>query len=179
MIASELKQSVKRCYVSQPVVPARGHLLISKDFLCFWRRATIGEDIKVRFRIRRAYADNRSIDIPPPISRVPTHRPTIDPLSMAWISIFTDRMMSNSSSCRKSRGMMWVLEYAECVRQSTRPRNSNGLNHLPALLIVPLPLTLQSRRLPPAISAICRRETCTVIRSKSTLQTSSRRPRMP
>ena len=38
---------VKRGFVVQGVIPYRGHLIVSPRFLCFWRRATFGRDIKV------------------------------------------------------------------------------------------------------------------------------------
>jgi hypothetical protein len=44
--------SVKRCFVDQGVIPYRGHLIVSPRFLCFWRRATFGRDIKVSVSFR-------------------------------------------------------------------------------------------------------------------------------
>lgn len=38
---------VKRCYVVGGLVPARGHIIVTRKYICFWRRATVGEDIKV------------------------------------------------------------------------------------------------------------------------------------
>ena len=43
-----LADAVKRCYVANGLVPARGHIIITPRFVCFWRRATVGADIKVR-----------------------------------------------------------------------------------------------------------------------------------
>ncbi|KAK4687358.1 hypothetical protein P7C73_g2755, partial [Tremellales sp. Uapishka_1] len=44
---------LKRCYViagSVPV-PCRGHIILAPRFICFWRRATVGADIKYRFKV--------------------------------------------------------------------------------------------------------------------------------
>lgn len=41
---------LKRCYVQQGLVPARGHIILTPRFICFWRKAAIGDDIKYRFR---------------------------------------------------------------------------------------------------------------------------------
>lgn len=38
---------VKRCYVAHGLVPARGHIILTRQYLCFWRRAAVGDDIKV------------------------------------------------------------------------------------------------------------------------------------
>jgi sterol 3beta-glucosyltransferase len=38
---------LKRCYVCQGLVASRGHIILTPRFVCFWRRATIGADIKV------------------------------------------------------------------------------------------------------------------------------------
>lgn len=40
---------LKRAYVQNGVVAARGHIIISPKYTCFWRRAHIGSDIKYRF----------------------------------------------------------------------------------------------------------------------------------
>jgi sterol 3beta-glucosyltransferase len=46
--------------VVQGVIPYRGHLIVSPRFLCFWRRATFGRDIKVcTFSRRGQYADEQ------------------------------------------------------------------------------------------------------------------------
>ncbi|OCF57503.1 hypothetical protein L486_04961 [Kwoniella mangroviensis CBS 10435] len=42
---------IKRCYVATNFVPARGHIILNPHFICFWRRNTIGSDLKYRFRI--------------------------------------------------------------------------------------------------------------------------------
>lgn len=42
---------VKRCYVGHGLLPARGHIILTPRFICFWRRAVVGQDIKVRWRI--------------------------------------------------------------------------------------------------------------------------------
>lgn len=38
---------IKRCYVATGVVPARGHIIVTPKYVCFWRRAVVGSDIKV------------------------------------------------------------------------------------------------------------------------------------
>ncbi|KAK6910724.1 hypothetical protein I203_104756 [Kwoniella mangroviensis CBS 8507] len=38
---------IKRCYVATNFVPARGHIILNPHFICFWRRNTIGSDLKV------------------------------------------------------------------------------------------------------------------------------------
>ncbi|WVQ68322.1 uncharacterized protein L199_006529 [Kwoniella botswanensis] len=38
---------IKRCYVATNFVPARGHIILNPHFICFWRRNTVGSDIKV------------------------------------------------------------------------------------------------------------------------------------
>lgn len=40
---------LKRTYVQNGVVPARGHIIISPKYTCFWRRARFGADIKYRY----------------------------------------------------------------------------------------------------------------------------------
>lgn len=47
---------LKRCYLGG-VMPARGHIILSPRYLCFWRRANVGSDIKYRF----ASQDIRSV----------------------------------------------------------------------------------------------------------------------
>ncbi|WVR00064.1 hypothetical protein IAU59_007206 [Kwoniella sp. CBS 9459] len=42
---------IKRCYVATAFVPARGHIILSSKYLCFWRRNTVGLDIKYRFHM--------------------------------------------------------------------------------------------------------------------------------
>lgn len=42
---------LKRCYVGK-VAPARGHIIITPRYICFWRRANVGADIKYRFSVR-------------------------------------------------------------------------------------------------------------------------------
>ncbi|OCF37991.1 hypothetical protein I316_00215 [Kwoniella heveanensis BCC8398] len=42
---------IKRCYVAAGFVPARGHIILTSKFLCFWRRNTVGPDIKYRFHM--------------------------------------------------------------------------------------------------------------------------------
>ncbi|WWC71508.1 uncharacterized protein I206_105466 [Kwoniella pini CBS 10737] len=42
---------IKRCYVASGFVPVRGHIIISPRYICFWRRNTVGADIKYRFRV--------------------------------------------------------------------------------------------------------------------------------
>ncbi|WVQ77692.1 hypothetical protein IAR50_007382 [Cryptococcus sp. DSM 104548] len=42
---------VKRCYVATTLIPARGHIIVTPRFICFWRRVTVGTDIKYRFPI--------------------------------------------------------------------------------------------------------------------------------
>nr|XP_031864085.1 uncharacterized protein CI109_000729 [Kwoniella shandongensis]KAA5531157.1 hypothetical protein CI109_000729 [Kwoniella shandongensis] len=42
---------IKRCYVGTSFIPARGHIILTPRFICYWRRATVGADIKYRFRI--------------------------------------------------------------------------------------------------------------------------------
>ncbi|WVF72866.1 hypothetical protein IAT40_007684 [Kwoniella sp. CBS 6097] len=42
---------IKRCYVATAFVPARGHIILTSKFLCFWRRNTVGPDIKYRFHM--------------------------------------------------------------------------------------------------------------------------------
>lgn len=39
---------LKRCYIDG-IVPARGHIILTPRYLCFWRRANVGADIKYRF----------------------------------------------------------------------------------------------------------------------------------
>lgn len=41
---------LKRCYIGR-VAPARGHIILTPRYLCFWRRANVGADIKYRFSI--------------------------------------------------------------------------------------------------------------------------------
>ncbi len=43
---------VKRCYVSHGLVPARGHIILTPKYVCFWRRANVGADIKYRFKAK-------------------------------------------------------------------------------------------------------------------------------
>ncbi|KAL7422545.1 hypothetical protein Q5752_003193 [Cryptotrichosporon argae] len=49
---------LKRCYVAHGVVPDRGHIILTPRYICFWRRATIGADIKYRF----SFADVKSAE---------------------------------------------------------------------------------------------------------------------
>ncbi|WVW85557.1 hypothetical protein I302_107595 [Kwoniella bestiolae CBS 10118] len=42
---------IKRCYVATAFVPARGHIILNPRYVCFWRRNTVGSDLKYRFRI--------------------------------------------------------------------------------------------------------------------------------
>ncbi|WVQ82114.1 hypothetical protein IAT38_004242 [Cryptococcus sp. DSM 104549] len=37
---------IKRCYVSTTFLPARGHIILTPRYICFWRRVTVGSDIK-------------------------------------------------------------------------------------------------------------------------------------
>ncbi|WWD02326.1 hypothetical protein V865_000365 [Kwoniella europaea PYCC6329] len=37
---------IKRCYVATNFVPARGHIILNPHFICFWRRNTVGSDLK-------------------------------------------------------------------------------------------------------------------------------------
>lgn len=48
--SASLITSVKRCYIYQSLVPSRGHIIITPTYVCFWRRATLGSDIKYRFK---------------------------------------------------------------------------------------------------------------------------------
>ncbi|KAL1413559.1 hypothetical protein Q8F55_001333 [Vanrija albida] len=43
---------LKRCYVQHGLVPGRGHIIVTPRYVCFWRRATVGSDIKYRFATR-------------------------------------------------------------------------------------------------------------------------------
>lgn len=43
---------LKRCYVQHGLVPGRGHIIVTPRYVCFWRRATVGADIKYRFATR-------------------------------------------------------------------------------------------------------------------------------
>lgn len=54
---------VKRCYVQHGLVPARGHIIVSPRYICFWRRANVGSDIKYRFSTR----DVKGAEVCPPI----------------------------------------------------------------------------------------------------------------
>lgn len=40
---------LKRCYLVNGMVPSRGHIILSRKYICFWRQATVGGDIKYRF----------------------------------------------------------------------------------------------------------------------------------
>ncbi|WWC63363.1 uncharacterized protein I303_105963 [Kwoniella dejecticola CBS 10117] len=42
---------IKRCYVASGFVPVRGHIIVNPHYVCFWRRNTVGSDIKYRFRV--------------------------------------------------------------------------------------------------------------------------------
>ncbi|ODN87445.1 hypothetical protein L198_07072 [Cryptococcus wingfieldii CBS 7118] len=42
---------IKRCYVATALIPARGHIIVTPRYICFWRRVTVGSDIKYRFPI--------------------------------------------------------------------------------------------------------------------------------
>ncbi len=42
---------LKRCYIGK-VAPARGHIILTPRYICFWRRANVGADIKYRFAVR-------------------------------------------------------------------------------------------------------------------------------
>lgn len=42
---------LKRCYIGK-VAPARGHIIITPRYVCFWRRANVGADIKYRYAVR-------------------------------------------------------------------------------------------------------------------------------
>ncbi|ORY35482.1 hypothetical protein BCR39DRAFT_461494 [Naematelia encephala] len=41
---------LKRCYISQGLVPARGYIILTPKYICFWRHATVGTDTKYRFK---------------------------------------------------------------------------------------------------------------------------------
>lgn len=42
---------LKRCYIGK-IKPARGHIILTPRYICFWRRANVGSDIKYRFSVR-------------------------------------------------------------------------------------------------------------------------------
>lgn len=42
---------LKRCYIGK-VAPARGHIILTPRYVCFWRRANVGADIKYRYAVR-------------------------------------------------------------------------------------------------------------------------------
>ncbi|BEI98763.1 hypothetical protein CcaverHIS631_0310620 [Cutaneotrichosporon cavernicola] len=42
---------LKRCYIGK-IKPVRGHIILSPRYVCFWRRANLGADIKYRFAVR-------------------------------------------------------------------------------------------------------------------------------
>ena len=45
--ADDTNSPVKRCYLLHGLVPLRGHIIITPKYFCFWRRATVGQDVKV------------------------------------------------------------------------------------------------------------------------------------
>nr|ODN91658.1 hypothetical protein L204_05646 [Cryptococcus depauperatus CBS 7855] len=40
---------IKRCYIVTSFLPARGHIILNPRYICFWRRVTVGTDLKYRF----------------------------------------------------------------------------------------------------------------------------------
>ncbi|RXK41091.1 hypothetical protein M231_01494 [Tremella mesenterica] len=43
---------LKRCYVCSGLIPARGHIILTREYICFWRKNTVGSDVKYRFRCK-------------------------------------------------------------------------------------------------------------------------------
>ncbi|OXC68989.1 hypothetical protein AYX13_02600 [Cryptococcus neoformans] len=42
---------MKRCYIITSFLPARGHIIITPRYICFWRRVAVGTDIRYRFPV--------------------------------------------------------------------------------------------------------------------------------
>lgn len=42
---------MKRCYIVTSFLPARGHIIITPQYICFWRRVAVGTDIRYRFPV--------------------------------------------------------------------------------------------------------------------------------
>ncbi|KIR31721.1 sterol 3beta-glucosyltransferase [Cryptococcus deuterogattii MMRL2647] len=42
---------MKRCYIITSFLPVRGHIIITPRYICFWRRVTVGTDIRYRFPV--------------------------------------------------------------------------------------------------------------------------------
>lgn len=55
--------TVKRCYIVTSFLPARGHIIITPQYICFWRRVAVGTDIRVSMIVRNSLL-TRSVSLP-------------------------------------------------------------------------------------------------------------------